>query len=114
MSGLRSAHAASGAASTPASTASVASGCDPEFEEQPASAVSASTKVGFDILATTRHDAPRLRHECRRSLLYTAWVRVLFLDVDGVLNRTGYHPATSVGLRSWIETELAANLSEVL
>ncbi len=41
-------------------------------------------------------------------------MRVLFLDVDGVLNRTGYHPGTSVGLRSWIEAPLAARLSEVL
>lgn len=41
-------------------------------------------------------------------------MRVLFLDVDGVLNRTGYHPGTSVGLRSWIEPELAAQLSKVL
>ena len=31
----------------------------------------------------------------------------LFLDIDGVLNRTGFHPGTSVGLRSWIEVELA-------
>ncbi|MGE0869301.1 MAG: HAD domain-containing protein [Kofleriaceae bacterium] len=41
-------------------------------------------------------------------------MRVLFLDVDGVLNRTGYHPGASVGLRSWIEPELATRLSEVL
>jgi len=41
-------------------------------------------------------------------------VRVLFLDVDGVLNRTGFHPGTSVGLRSWIEPELANRLTEVL
>jgi hypothetical protein len=41
-------------------------------------------------------------------------VRVLFLDVDGVLNRTGYHPGTSLGLRSWIEAELATRLNEVL
>lgn len=47
-------------------------------------------------------------------VLYAAWVRVLFLDVDGVLNRTGYRPATSTGLRSWIEPELAANLSALL
>lgn len=40
--------------------------------------------------------------------------RVLFLDVDGVLNRTGFHPGTSVGLRSWIEVELANRLSAVL
>jgi len=41
-------------------------------------------------------------------------VRVLFLDVDGVLNRTGYRPAVSSGLRSWIEPELAARLCDVL
>jgi HAD domain in Swiss Army Knife RNA repair proteins len=41
-------------------------------------------------------------------------MRVLFLDIDGVLNRTGYRPAESVGLRSWIEPELAARLSWVL
>jgi hypothetical protein len=39
---------------------------------------------------------------------------VLFLDVDGVLNRTGFHPGVSVGLRSWIEPELAKRLSDVL
>jgi len=38
----------------------------------------------------------------------------LFLDVDGVLNRTGFRPAASVGLRSWIEPELAQRLSSVL
>lgn len=47
-------------------------------------------------------------------VLYTAGVRVLFLDVDGVLNRAGYRPATSSGLRSWIEPDLAEHLSEVL
>lgn len=41
-------------------------------------------------------------------------MRVLFLDVDGVLNRTGFHPGTSVGLRSWIEPELAQRLSGVV
>lgn len=40
--------------------------------------------------------------------------RVLFLDIDGVLNRTGFHPGESVGLRSWIEPELARRLCEVL
>ena len=30
-------------------------------------------------------------------------VRVLFLDIDGVLNRHGFHPGESIGLRSWIE-----------
>lgn len=41
-------------------------------------------------------------------------MRVLFLDIDGVLNRTGYRPATSLGLRSWIEPELAARLDDVV
>lgn len=41
-------------------------------------------------------------------------VRVLFLDIDGVLNRTGYRPAQSLGLRSWIEPELADRLSWLL
>lgn len=40
-------------------------------------------------------------------------MRVLFLDVDGVLNRTTFSPAESVGLRSWIEAELAARLDRV-
>lgn len=39
---------------------------------------------------------------------------MIFLDVDGVLNRTGFEPADSVGLRSWIEAELAAKLAEVI
>jgi hypothetical protein len=43
-----------------------------------------------------------------------ALVRVLFLDIDGVLNRKGYQPEDGTGLRSWIEPELAARLSEVL
>lgn len=37
-------------------------------------------------------------------------VKVLFLDIDGVLNRTAYSPAHSEGLRSWIEPALAARL----
>lgn len=41
-------------------------------------------------------------------------MRVLFLDIDGVLNRTGYRPEVSVGLRSWIEPELADRLCEVV
>ena len=41
-------------------------------------------------------------------------MRVLFLDVDGVLNRTGYRPASSEGLRSWIEPLLAAQLNRVV
>ena len=41
-------------------------------------------------------------------------MRVLFLDVDGVLNRTGYKPGSSAGLRSWIEPELGRRLSDVI
>ncbi len=41
-------------------------------------------------------------------------MKVLFLDVDGVLNRTGFRPAESLGLRSWIEPELAKRLSDVI
>lgn len=40
-------------------------------------------------------------------------MRVLFLDVDGVLNRATFSPAKSEGLRSWIEAELAARLDRV-
>ena len=39
---------------------------------------------------------------------------MLFLDIDGVLNRTGYRPASSSGLRSWIEPELAARVKEIV
>jgi hypothetical protein len=39
---------------------------------------------------------------------------VLFLDIDGVLNRTGFQPAELAGLRSWIEPELASRLCEVV
>ena len=42
---------------------------------------------------------------------YHPCVRVLFLDVDGVLNRTGYKPAESRGLVSWIEPELAVRVA---
>ena len=38
----------------------------------------------------------------------------LFLDVDGVLNRTGYRPAASTGLASWIEVELGARLERLI
>lgn len=41
-------------------------------------------------------------------------MRVLFLDIDGVLNRIGYRPEVSRGLRSWIEPELAERLSAVI
>jgi len=41
-------------------------------------------------------------------------VRILFLDIDGVLNRTGFHPGESVGLRSWIEPELGRRLCGVI
>jgi hypothetical protein len=35
----------------------------------------------------------------------------MFLDVDGVLNRTAFRPAESRGLVSWIEPELAARVA---
>jgi hypothetical protein len=38
----------------------------------------------------------------------------VFLDIDGVLNRTGYRPVESLGLRSWIEPELAVQLSRLV
>lgn len=41
-------------------------------------------------------------------------MRIVFLDIDGVLNRTGFRPESSVGLRSWIEPELARRLCELL
>jgi hypothetical protein len=41
-------------------------------------------------------------------------VRILFLDIDGVLNRIGFHPGESFGLRSWIEPELARRLCRVI
>lgn len=41
-------------------------------------------------------------------------MKVLFLDVDGVLNRAGFQPTESVGLRSWIEPDLADRLARVL
>lgn len=41
-------------------------------------------------------------------------MRILFLDIDGVLNRTGYRPDESVDLRSWIEPEFAARLCLLL
>jgi len=40
--------------------------------------------------------------------------RVLFLDIDGVLNRTGFSPPATVGMRSWIEPELAVRLAGLL
>ena len=39
---------------------------------------------------------------------------MLFLDIDGVLNRSSFQPDETTGLRSWIEPDLAARLSEVL
>ena len=41
-------------------------------------------------------------------------MRILFLDVDGVLNRTGFQPADTVELASWIEPGLAAHLDAVV
>jgi hypothetical protein len=45
---------------------------------------------------------------------YTAPMRVVFLDIDGVLNRVGFQPEQILGLRSWIEPALAARLCDVL
>ena len=41
-------------------------------------------------------------------------MRVLFLDVDGVLNRASFQPDDATGLRSWIEPEPAGRLDAVL
>jgi len=41
-------------------------------------------------------------------------VRVLFLDIDGVLNRAGVQPADDLRLHAWIEPDLARRLSEVV
>lgn len=41
-------------------------------------------------------------------------MRVLFLDIDGVLNRVGFQPDDVIGLRSWIEPDLAQRLTDVL
>ena len=38
-------------------------------------------------------------------------VRILFLDVDGVLNRKGFQPEDTSELASWIEPELGARLA---
>ena len=38
-------------------------------------------------------------------------MRILFLDVDGVLNRKGFEPADTVELASWIEPALATRLA---
>ena len=43
---------------------------------------------------------------------YARHVRVVFLDVDGVLNRAGFRPVESRGLVSWIEPELAARFAQ--
>ena len=39
---------------------------------------------------------------------------ILFVDVDGVLNRAGFRPAVAAGLASWIEPELAHRLSDLV
>lgn len=39
---------------------------------------------------------------------------ILFLDIDGVLNRAGFSPARREGLVSWIEPELAARITAVV
>ena len=49
-----------------------------------------------------------------RARAYTWRVRVLFLDVDGVLNRVGFKPEEPDGLASWIEPELAARLTALV
>lgn len=41
-------------------------------------------------------------------------VRVLFLDIDGVLNRTGFEPNDPVELAGWIEPDLAERLDAAL
>jgi len=43
-------------------------------------------------------------------------VRVLFLDIDGVLNRADFQPGDGpdLELRHWIEPELARRLSEII
>ena len=38
-------------------------------------------------------------------------MRILFLDVDGVLNRHGFDPVDTVELASWIEPVFAARLA---
>lgn len=37
-------------------------------------------------------------------------MRILFLDIDGVLNRAGFEPENTVELASWIEPDLATHL----
>ena len=41
-------------------------------------------------------------------------MRILFLDVDGVLNRKGFEPVDAVELASWIEPALAARLAAAI
>jgi hypothetical protein len=38
---------------------------------------------------------------------------ILFLDIDGVLNRAGFQPEEAIDLVGWIEPELAARLDRV-
>jgi hypothetical protein len=38
----------------------------------------------------------------------------LFLDIDGVLNRSTFRPTHPAGLASWIEPDLAANLVDLV
>lgn len=40
-------------------------------------------------------------------------MRILFLDIDGVLNRAGFQPEETIDLASWIEPELADRLDRV-
>lgn len=41
-------------------------------------------------------------------------MRVLFLDIDGVLNREGFEPDEDRGLASWIEADLARRLTALV
>ena len=41
-------------------------------------------------------------------------MRVVFLDVDGVLNRVGFRPDEPDGLATWIEVELAQRMTELV
>ncbi len=40
--------------------------------------------------------------------------RIVFLDIDGVLNRTGFAPTSAFELRDWIEPELAERCARLL
>jgi hypothetical protein len=40
-------------------------------------------------------------------------MRILFLDIDGVLNRAGFQPEGTLDLVSWLEPELAVRVDRV-